>query len=254
MKLAEGKTWNVGDHCYWLNLKSDGSRILSDGQIVGLKSPPSWGDRIDISGVYDSAGLGGVLFNDQGEVIGVLGGALPESFLNGFAAQSQADASEISFASTGGIAIAATLLPQSLPTTPATPQVLWGKGLMMPQVTRSKYILFGMLTQGEKITGKKFLPKERDLKVRFQRGDASANALIHFANSETFKSTAVIKLYDVDNRLVASGKPEKLNVNRGELAERMWQLPLSNLPVGIYRVDIELADGVAWRQYFQLTD
>jgi len=254
LKLAEGKTWNVGDHCYWLSLKTDGSRIISDGQIVGLKSPPSWGDRIDISGVYDSAGLGGALLNDQGEVIGILGGALPESLLSGFTSQSQGDASEISFATSGGIAIAANLLPQSLPTTPVTLPYLWSKGQMTPQVTASKYVLFGMLTQGEKIKGKNFVPGERDLKVRFQRGDTTASVLIHFANSETFKSTTAIKLYDVDNQLLASGKPEKLNVNRGELAERMWQLPLSNLPTGIYRVDIELADAVAWRQYFKLVD
>jgi Trypsin-like peptidase domain len=254
LKMAESKTWNIGDHCYWLNVKSDGSRILSDGQIVGLKSPASWGDRIDISGVYDSAALGGPLLNDLGEVIGILGGALPESFLGGFASQSQADASEIAFASIGGIAVVATLVPRTLPAASATLQDLWDKGLMTPQVTNSQYILFGMLTQGEKIKGKKFAPGERDLKVRFQRGDASANALVHFANSESFKSIATIKLYDVDNHLVAVGKPEKVNVSRGELAERIWQLPLTNLLAGIYRVDIELGDGVAWRQYFELTE
>jgi hypothetical protein len=254
LKLADGKNWNIGDHCYWLTVKTDGSRILSDGQIVGLKPPSSWGERIDISGVYDSAGQGGALLNDQGEVVGILGGALPESFLNSYFSQSQADASEIVFSSTGGIAIAASLLPLTLPGTRVTLQDLWGKNLMMPQVINSKRILFGMLTQGGKITGKKPVPGERDFKVRFQRGDASASAVIHFENSESFKSIAVTKLFEVDNQLVASGKPEKLNVNRGEPAERMWQLPLTNLPSGIYRVDIELTDGVAWRQYFQLTD
>jgi hypothetical protein len=254
LKLADGKTWNVGDHCYWLNVKSDGSRILSDGQIVGLKSPSSWGERIDISGVYDSAAVGGALLNDQGEVIGILGGSLPESLLSGFVSRAQADLSEIAFASAGGIAVAASLLPQTLPASPVTLQDLWVKGEMMPPVTNSKYILFGILSQGEKTTGKKFLPGERDLKVTFQRGDASASVLIHFANSENFKSTAVIKLYDLDNHLVVSGKPEKVSISRGQLAERMWQLPLTNLPAGIYRVDIELGDGVAWRQYFQLTD
>jgi hypothetical protein len=52
----------------------------------------------------------------------------------------------------------------------------------------------------------------------------------------------------------ASSAPEKINVNRGELAERVWQLPLTNLPVGIYRVDVDVADGVAWRRYFERTD
>lgn len=47
------------------------------------------------------------------------------------------------------------------------------------------------------------------------------------------QSTACIQLYDVDNQLVASGKPEKVSVKRGEIAERLWQLPLINLPAGI---------------------
>jgi len=254
LKLAEGRSWNIGDHCYWLTVKTDGTRILSDGQIVGAQSPPSWGDRIDISGGYDYASLGGALFNDQGEVIGILGGALPESLLQGFAYQTQGDVSELTLGTTGGIAVAATLLPQTLPAAPVTLQNLWTNGQMMLPVTNSKYVLFGMLSQGEKIKGKHFLPAERELQVSFHRGDASASVLIHFANSESFKSTAVIMLYDLDNRLLASGKTEKLNVSRGEMAERLWQLPLTNLQVGIYRVDIEVGDGVAWRQFFKITD
>jgi hypothetical protein len=125
---------------------------------------------------------------------------------------------------------------------------------MMPPIANSKYILFGMLSHGEKTKGKKFQSGEREQKVIFQRGDSSASALLHFANSEGFKSTTVVKLYDLDNRALVTGKTEKLNVARGEVAERMWQLPLSNLSPGIYRVDVEVGDGVAWRQFFKLTD
>ena len=54
LHLSETKAWNIGDHCFWLSTKTDGTRILSDGQIVGTKDPSSFGERIDISGVYDS--------------------------------------------------------------------------------------------------------------------------------------------------------------------------------------------------------
>jgi hypothetical protein len=50
---------------------------------------------------------------------------------------------------------------------------------------------------------------------------------------------------------VGTGKVEKLNLSFGkESLERSWQLPLSRLTPGIYRVDIWIADSVAWRQYF----
>jgi hypothetical protein len=125
---------------------------------------------------------------------------------------------------------------------------------MVPPVTGANYVLFGMLTQGGKSLDKKSPPVGRDFKSTFQRGDSSANALIHFTNTSNFKATAVLKLYDMDNRLVASSPPAKVNVARGEIYERVWQLPLANLPAGIYRVDLEIADGVAWRQYFKLQD
>jgi len=110
LQLAGAKTWNIGDHCSWLSVKADGTRTLSDGQIVGSQSPSPWGERIDISGDYEFASVGGALLNDQGEVIGVLGGALPDSLLHGYQCQSLGDTSELAFGLTGGIAVASTLL------------------------------------------------------------------------------------------------------------------------------------------------
>src|SRR5262249_7007513 len=37
LKIADFKSWNVGDFCYWLDTKNDASRILSQGQIVGMQ-------------------------------------------------------------------------------------------------------------------------------------------------------------------------------------------------------------------------
>lgn len=198
--------------------------------------------------------LGGPLLNDYGEVIGILGGALPESLPNGSGSQSQADAPEAVFASTGGIAVSSILLPKPFPTSNSTLQQVWEKGEMMVPVVNSKYILFGMLTQGQNTKGKTIAPGERDLKVSFRRSDNTAGVLIHFANSENFKSIVAVRLYDFDNRSLATGKPDKVSVSRGQLAERLWQFPIANFPPGIYRVDIEMDGAVAWRQFFKVTD
>jgi len=82
LKLADGKNWSVGDHCYWIDVKTDGSRIIGDGQIVGLEASPGWGDRINISGIYNYTAIGGPLLDEQGRVVGILGGALPASLIN----------------------------------------------------------------------------------------------------------------------------------------------------------------------------
>ena len=111
-----------------------------------------------------------------------------------------------------------------------------------------------MLSNGPASDPKQHAAVQHNWKSSFQRGDTSAVAIIAFTNVENIKSTASIKLYDVDNHLVAAGKPEKLTVARGQPAERTWILPLSNLPAGFYRVDILVADDIAWRQYFKITD
>jgi hypothetical protein len=92
-----------------------------EGQIVGLQSPQDWGERISVSGVYGSGASGGALINDYGEVIGILGGVLPESFLSAFS--SQAD-SELVYATTGGTSVAASLLPKTIPASRSTLQDL----------------------------------------------------------------------------------------------------------------------------------
>lgn len=254
LKIAEPKSWNIGDHCYWLDVNPDGSRVIHDGQIVGTQSPPQSGDRINISGIYNRPALGGPLLNEQGQIIGLLGGALPDALLSDFNSDLQSNTPDLILNTLGGIAIAANLLPASAPGAPKSlPDMLAG-GDMMPPVSKSELINFGLLSNGPASDPKKHAAVQRNWKSSFQRGDTSAVAIIAFTNAENIKSTASIKLYDIDNHLVAAGKPEKLTITRGQPAERTWTLPLSSLPAGFYRVDIFVADDIAWRQYFKITD
>jgi hypothetical protein len=116
--------------------------------------------------------------------------------------------------------------------TPASLQDLWAKGEMMPVVTDTRYVLFGMLTQGAKDGSKKKAPVlgERELKVNFRKSDTSANALIHFNAPDNLKSTSVIKLYDVDNHPAGVGKVEKLSLSGGNLSKEAGSYPFSRLP------------------------
>jgi hypothetical protein len=254
LKLADGKSWNIGDHCYWLDVNSDGSRIIHDGQIVGRQSPPSSGDRINISGIYNRSALGGPLLNEQGQMIGLLGGTLPDALLSDFNSDLQANTPDLNLSTLGGIAIAASLLPTSSTGSPRSLPDLLTNGEMMPFVSKPQIINFGLLSNGPASDPKSHAAVQHNWKSSFQKGDTSAVVIIAFTNIESFKSTTTIKLYDLDNHLVAAGKSEKLTITRGQPAERTWTLPLSSLPVGFYRVDILVADDVAWRQYFKITD
>jgi trypsin-like peptidase len=254
LKLVEPKSWNIGDHCYWLDVNPDGSRVIHDGQIVGMQSPPQSGDRINISGIYNRSSLGGPLLNEQGHMIGLLGGALPEALLSDFNSDLQSNMPDLNLSTLGGIAIAASLLPTYPPGSPKSLPDMLSTGDMMPLVSKSQIVNFGLLSSGPASDPKQRAAVPHNWKTNFQKGDASAVAIIAFTNVENIKSTATIKLYDLDNHLVATGKTEKLTITRGQPAERTWTIPLANLPAGFYRVDILVADDIAWRQYFKITD
>ena len=254
LKLAEPKSWNIGDHCYWLDVDYDGGRIIHDGQIVGMQSPPQSGDRINVSGIYNRSALGGPLLNEQGQMIGLLGGTLPDALLSDFNSDLQANTPDLNLSTLGGIAIAANLLPTSYTGSPKSLAALLANGDMMPIVARPQIINFGLLSIGPASDPKSHAAIQHNWKSSFQKGDTSAVAIIAFTNIETLKSTTTIKLYDLENHLVAAGKTEKLTITRGQPSERIWTLPLTNLAVGFYRVDILVADDVAWRQYFKITD
>jgi hypothetical protein len=251
---VEPKSWNIGDHCYWLDVNPDGSRVIHDGQIVGMQSPPQSGDRINISGIYNRSSLGGPLLNEQGQMIGLLGGALPEALLSDFNSDLQGNMPDLNLSTLGGIAIAASLLPTNPPGSPKSLPEMLSTGEMMPIVSKSQIINFGLLSNGPTSDPKQHAAVQHNWKTSFQKGDASAVAIIAFANVENIKSTVTIKLYDLDNHLVATGKTEKISITRGQPAERTWTIPLANLPAGFYRVDILVADDIAWRQYFKITD
>jgi hypothetical protein len=253
LRIADPKSWNIGDHCYWLDVNPDGSRVLHDGQIVGMQSPPRSGDRINISGIYNRWSLGGPLLDEQGQMIGLLGGTLPDALLSDFNSDLQSNTPDLNLSTVGGIAIAANLLPTSSPGSLKSLPELLASGDTMPIVSKPQIINFGLLSNGTASDPKQHAAVPHNWKSSLLKGDTSAVAIIAFTNIETLKTTTIIKLYDLDNHLVATGKVEKLNITRGQPAERVWTLPLSNLAVGFYRVGILVADDIAWR-YFKIID
>jgi len=185
---------------------------------------------------------------------GLLGGALPDALLSDLGSDLQSNSPDLIMSTLGGIAIGANLLSANSPGSPKSLSDMLAAGDMMAVISKSQMINFGLLSDGPASDPKKHAAVQRNWKSTFQRGDTSAVAIIAFDNAENIKSTTTIKLYDLDNRLVATGTTEKLNIPRGQPAERTWTIPLAKLPAGFYRIDILVADDIAWRQYFKIID
>jgi S1-C subfamily serine protease len=240
LNKAETNSVTVGDHCYWLVTKPDGSHVILDGQIVGKETHEGWGDRLSISGTFDTTAVGGPVLDEHGNVLGLLGGALPEP--RGYSAGA-------TFTLTGSV-VPISLVSANTPATPTSLQTLWATDQFTAPVTAESDVSFGMITQGKPPKGKVPFPKE--MKADFSPGDGFATIVVAFQGIGPLKGTVQLQIYDVDNHPVSRGDPFKISLRSGETQERSWTFALTLHP-GIYRADVLVGQEVAWRRYFRIT-
>ena len=236
---ADTKSVTVGDHCYWFDTKPDGARVISDGQVAGKENHEGWGERLSISGTYDSTAVGGPVLNEQGEVLGLLGGAIPEPRV--YSAGS-------TFTATGSVVPIGLAMADST-ATPTPLQTLWTKNQFTAPVTAGRDVSFGMITQGRPQKGK--LPFPKEMTVDFSSRDEFATVVVAFQGMGPLKDIVQLQIYDVDNQQITHGDPIKISIRPGETQERSWSFPLTIHP-GIYRADVFVGREVAWRQYFRM--
>jgi len=252
LKRADDKSVTIGDHCYWLDTKTDGGRVISDGQIVGKDSHEGWGERLSLSGLFNSVSTGGPVLNDRGEVLGLLGGTLPEGFVRQFARDPQSYSAGGRIFTTTGSAVPIVLVNLSTNDNPTTLQSMWASGQFTGPVTAADHVSFGMITQGKpQKKGKALLGREMNLE--FTRQD-QATIIVAFQGIDSWKSTEQLRIYDVDNHLLVSGPSVKIALGRGETQERAWSFPLATMHPGVYRADALVGEEVAWREYFRVRD
>lgn len=243
----------IGDHCYWLDTKTDGGHVISDGQIVGKDSHQGWGDRISLSGLFNPESTGGPVFNDRGEVLGLLGGALPESFVLPIAGDSQRYVSGGGIFTATGSVVPIALVGSNKKADSNSLESMWAGGQFTAPVTAGRQVMFGMVTLGKpQKKGKAIIDKEMD--VNFTRQDESATVIVSFQGNGAWKGGVKLQITDADNHSVVTGPAVKVSLAKGEIQERSWSFALGPMRPGVYRADALIGDEVAWRQYFRIRD
>jgi hypothetical protein len=95
-------------------------------------------------------------------------------------------------------------------------------------------------------------PKER--REQFSHRDGKASLFVLWDPKEKRKALSVLRLYDIDNKLISEAKPLKLDLRAGVQSMNTWEVPVTNLPAGTYRLDVLLDDGPAWRGFFRVIE
>ena len=79
--------------------------------------------------------------------------------------------------------------------------------------------------------------------------------LITWLPREKRKGVPTLRMYDLDNRLLSeSPGKKKISVSPQKLSYTGWEVPLENVPSGIYRLDVALNTDTVWRTFFRVVD
>ncbi len=252
---AAPKSWAVGSIAYFLQTTSGAGKVIADGTIVGQNAFPRAGQRLNIAENPNRASIGSPLTNEFGDVIGMVGGALAPgtdllgSYMLASLPSSMGSMSVIQ----DGLAVPIDLVPTAPSQSPPTTlEELTRTGQMVPVVESEQKVIIGELALTlDKSYGR---PTPTNSGQQFSHKDQKIWVFVNWNENIPFKGTAAMSIYDVDNHVLGHSNPLKITLRSGALNSSSWEIPLTPLPTGIYRVDVSLGDEIVWRRFFRLAD
>jgi len=251
LQLA-AEPWAIGDRVYVLDVPAEANRILIETSVIGKQSPSGSGDRITIGDNLNRRAMGSPLLSEYGEVIGLIGGnMIPGS---AFVEDMAFSARSLSGTSRGTLAVPTSLIGQAvINSSPTTIEYLANSGQFMPPLAGNDDVLSGTLSRN--VNRKTDPPQPIDTRSEFSRQDTRAMLLITWLPREKRKGVPTLRMYDLDNRLLSeSPGKKKISVSPQKLSYTGWEVPLENLPSGIYRLDVALNTDTVWRTFFRVVD
>ena len=98
------------------------------------------------------------------------------------------------------------------------------------------------------------IPVASDQRFRFGPADPRCVVFMTWVPSTKEDAASVFELYDEDNRRLMASEERKLKMRSGQTFVQWWEIALSGLKPGLYRVDATKAGEPVWRTFFRLTD
>jgi hypothetical protein len=254
--LQRRKTdWSVGDRCFGLDTATEGNRVIAEASVIGKQNVPVAGERISVGLLLSRASAGGPIFDEYGDVFALVGtSVVPGTVsLSGTRFEYSTYGVKVGEIIRGSLAIPVSLVPivpgQAPPTTFAE---LSRRGEFITPLTASGHVFYGVL--GAKLINRGSFPEAEDQKFEFSRREGQIAMLVSWRPTSRVKSTTTIRLYDADNHSLAQTKPSKITLDPDRMSYTTWQMSITDLSPGIYRLDLLLGDQPAWRAFFRITE
>jgi trypsin-like peptidase len=241
----------ITDRCFFLDAAAENNRVLTETFLIGTRELGAAGQRLNIGETFDRRAVGSPLINDYGEVIGIIGGSLLGGAFPGDSIYGSRNAT-LGAVSRGGLAIPISLVNESSGS-PTTIGQLAATGKFMPTLAAAQTILSGALSRG--LNRKADPPRVVEERYEFTRADQQVVVFITWLPEVKRKGVPALHVFDLDNRLIFenAGK-KKITVNTNKLSYSGWEMDVSTLPPGIYRVDVLLDADTVWRTFFRVIE
>ena len=241
--LAPDTTVQIGDRMFSLEASAYASRVLVDGQITGRAGSSASGPRFIMSVGGGASPSGEPVFNEYGELIGIMGGTLvPGTYemtdLIRFRAELRGS----------------PVVPISLFRAPSD-----AVGTPITEV-RARGDLLGAVESGQNIVNAGFArgiskttPYPQDERRDFSIKEKEFTVFISWKAQARLKGMATLRLYDEGNHVVVDSEPAKIDIRPENFMLSNWKIPIPERP-GVYRADV-MVDGVPlWRGFVRITE
>lgn len=248
---------SVGDHCVFLETDASGSR-LTDGTITGRNTFPRAGERFLVNSAASATSIGGALFDEYGDYVGVIGGtAVPGvSAMKMLELMRDGPSSKTGMFTyeNGAMAIPISQVPEIPPSSSETPlEELDRRGEFLAPIAKSGLIGFAQLAVPAGKNGNRSnMPRE--YRSIFSRRDGHATVFVNWQPTRKAKGKALLRIFNSDNQKVAESKPLDLTLSPGNFLASSWDVALGNLVPAVYRVDLVFGEQTVWRDFFRLTE
>jgi hypothetical protein len=245
-KLKRASASSVGDRCFSLDVPSEGNRTLTETALTGKGTFPGAGDRWHTPTYPSAAATGGPVLNEYGEWIGLIGGGLvPGSSLIERLGRMGMDTTR------GGLVIPEQLV-SLIPPRAATLAQMHTGGHFTPPLLAHRNVLSG--TTALQVTRQFGVPVASSYETEFTRKDKEFGVVLLLDPKEKRKGLVTLRIWDIDNRPLATTKPTKVDLKIGQQQHLNWTVPLTTIAPGVYRLDICLDEDPMWRGYIRVKD